>query len=390
MTSRFGPTFPRVFAAALFQEISFALFVHFPGYLEDLGATAYLIGLLYGVAAVVGLLLRPALGRVLDLTHRRTVLLVSGGVNTVVLLALTLTSEWGLFLWGLFLAQRLLQIAIFTAMLTYGADSIPPKRRTQGLAIFGLSGLIPIALSGVLGDVIIDAYGFTGLFLTAAIAEAIAWLLVWRLPTLPVLGRRPRRGFWAAVWQRNLLPLWLAGLCFAIGLETVFTFTRVYVDARQVGTAGLFFGVYGATAAATRLLGGSRYDRLPQRPLIVLSILAYAAGLALMALAESAFMLGAAALVAGLAHGAIFPILTSQVVHRSRTAERGSAMSIFTSLFEVSVLLAAPAVGFLIDGFSFRVGFGAAALTLVLGAVVYAFWDARLAVSERAATSTSQ
>jgi hypothetical protein len=47
-------------------------------------------------------------------------------------------------------------------------------------------------------------------------------------------------------------------------------------------------------------------------------------------------------------------------------------------------------VGFLIDGFSFRVGFGAAALTLVLGAVVYAFWDARLAVSERATTSTSQ
>jgi MFS family permease len=384
MTSRFGPNFPRVFAAALFQEISFALFVHFPGYLEDLGATAYLIGLLYGAAAVVGLLLRPALGRVLDLTHRRTVLLVSGGVNTVVLLALTLTSEWGLFLWGLFLAQRLLQIAIFTAMLTYGADSIPPKRRTQGLAVFGLSGLIPIALSGVLGDLIITSYGFVGLFLTAAVAEAIAWLLVWRLPTLPVLGRRPRRGFWAAVWQRNLLPLWLAGLCFAIGLETVFTFTRVYVDARQVGTTGLFFGVYGATAAATRLLGGSRYDRLPQRPLIVLSILAYAAGLALMALAESAFMLGAAAFVAGLAHGAIFPILTSQVVHRSRTAERGSAMSIFTSLFEVSVLLAAPAVGFLIDGFSFRVGFGAAALTLVLGAVVYAFWDARLAVSERA------
>jgi len=359
------------------------LFLHFPGYLEDLGATAYLIGLLYGAAAVAGLLLRPALGRILDLTHRRTVLLVSGGANTVVLLALTLTSEWGAFLWGLFVTQRLLQIAIFTAMLTYGADSMPPKRRTQGLAIFGLSGLIPIALSGVLGDLIIASYGFVGLFLTAGVAEAIAWLLVWRLPTLPVLGRRPRRGFWAAVWQRNLLPLWLAGLCFAIGLETVFTFTRVYVDARQVGTAGLFFGVYGTTAAATRLLGGSRYDSLPQRPLIVLSILAFAVGLALMAIAESAFVLAAAAFMAGLAHGAIFPILTSQVVHRSRTAERGSAMSIFTSLFEVSVLLAAPAVGFLIDDFSYRVGFGAAALALVAGAIAYAFWDARLVGSEK-------
>ncbi len=117
--------------------------------------------------------------------------------------------------------------------------------------------------------------------------------------------------------------------------------------------------------------------------MIVLSILAYAAGLALMAFAESAFMLGAAALVAGLAHGAIFPILTSQVVLRSRTAERGSAISIFTSLFEVSVLLAAPAVGFLIDDFSYRVGFGSAALALVIGAIAYAFWDTRLAATER-------
>ena len=58
-------------------------------------------------------------------------------------------------------------------------------------------------------------------------------------------------------------------------------------------------------------------------------------------------------------------------------------MSILTSLFDVSVLLAAPAVGFLIDDFSYRVGFGAAALALVIGAIVYAFWDARLAVSER-------
>ena len=50
-------------------------------------------------------------------------------------------------------------------MMTYGADTIPIKRRTQGLAIYGLSGLIPISFAGYLGDTVIAAAGFSRLFL---------------------------------------------------------------------------------------------------------------------------------------------------------------------------------------------------------------------------------
>ncbi|MGH3650910.1 MAG: MFS transporter, partial [Acidimicrobiia bacterium] len=141
-TARFGPNFPRLFSAALLQELSFALLIHLPGYLSDLGATEGLIGVLYAASAVLSLAFRPWLGRMLDLTHRRTVLLISAVVNMTVILGLSTTSDWGPYLWGLFLLQRTAQIALFTTMLTYGADSIPIQRRTQGLAIFGLSGLV--------------------------------------------------------------------------------------------------------------------------------------------------------------------------------------------------------------------------------------------------------
>lgn len=377
-TNRYGANFGKLFAAALLQETSFALLVHFPGYLDELGVTESLIGVLYAAAAVLGLCSRPALGKILDLTHRRTVLLVTGLANAAVVLALVATSIWGPLLWGLFLAQRVLQIALFTTMLTYGADSIPIQHRTQGLALFGLSGLFPIALSGVAGDLVIDAFGFGALFVLAATASLTSWLLVWRLPLLPVLGHRPRRGFWAALAQRNLLPIWWVTLFFSIGLETLFTFTRTYVDERQIGSTGLFFGVYGMSAAAMRIFGGSHYDRIPQRLFVVSALLAYGLGLGLMAIAGSLPLLVAAAVAGGVSHGAVFPILTSQVVGRARTAERGSAMAIFTSIFDIALLLAAPSVGFLIDGFNYRVAFGAVAIALGLGAAVYAIWDRRL------------
>ena len=378
MLRRFGPTFPLLFGAAMLQELSFSLLIHVPGYLSELGATEGLIGLLYAVSAVASLAMRPLLGRILDLTHRRTVMIFTGAGNLMVVIALATTDTWGVYLWALFLLQRILQLALFTTVLTYGADSIPVERRTQGLAIFGLSGLIPIAIGGYLGDVVIDLSGFTGLFLTAAGASFTAWLVFWRLPVLPIRGPQPRRGFWAAMAQRNLLPLWFATLLFSVGLETLFTFTRTYVQDRQVGTTGLFFATYGIAAALTRIAGGRFYDRIPHLPLLVSAITFYGMGLGVMALAGSVPLLMAAAAMTGMAHGAAFPLLSSQVVNRARDSERGSAMSIFTSIFDVSLLVGAPAVGFLIDGSGYLLAFSTAGVVLVVGAVVYAWWDRRL------------
>lgn len=381
-THRFGPTFPRLFAAALLQELSFMLLVHLPGYLSALGATEGRIGVLYAASAVMSLILRPWLGRILDLTRRRTVLLVSAVVNIGVLLGLVTTSEWGPYLWILFLLQRTVMTAMFTTMLTYAADSIPTERRTQGLAIFGLSGLLPIAGGGYLGDVVISLAGFDGLFLTAAGAGLVSWVIVWTFPVLPVRGRQPRRSFWAAFSQRNLLPLWFATFLFSVGLESLFTFTRTFVDERQVGTAGLVFGVYGVVAVVTRVGGGRMYDRIPHRPLLVGAISAYGLGVGLMATAQVVPILVLAAATAGMAHGAAFPILSSQVVNRARVNERGSAMATFTAIFDIALLLGAPTVGFVIEAFGYLAAFGGLGVVLVLGAVVYRTWDRSLGVQE--------
>ncbi len=381
MLTSFGPTFSRLFLAALLQELSFVLMIHFPGYLDDLGVSEGIFGILYAVGAVAALLLRPAFGKVLDLTHRRTVLLFAGALNAAFVLSFTLTSEWGPLLWVLFLSQRVLQIGLFTAMLTYAADAIPEAKRTQGLAIFGLSGLLPIALGGVLGDVLIGAFGFNGLFAASSLVGFASWGLVWTFPLLAIRGPGPRRGFFNALAQRNLLPVWWITLSFAAGMETLFTFTRTFVDDRQLGSAGLFFGIYGIAAAVTRLFGGRSYDRIPQRPLVLIAIASYGLSLIMLGLAQAVPMFALAAVLGGMAHGAVFPVLSSSVIYRARISERGSALSIFTSIFDISLLVFAPLVGLLIEGFSYSVAFSAMGGFLLIGGVVYSYWDKRMIAS---------
>jgi predicted MFS family arabinose efflux permease len=55
-------------------------------------------------------------------------------------------------------------------------------------------------------------------------------------------------------------------------------------------------------------------------------------------------------------------------------------MAIFTSIFDIALLLAAPVAGRLIDGFDYGVAFGSVAVALGFGALVYAIWDRRTVV----------
>ncbi len=353
--------------------------VHFPGFLSDLGASETRIGLLYSLSAVAGLILRPMLGRLMDNIGRRPILLIAGLANAGAVAAMTLSEELGVALVALFIMHRVFQIAIFTAMLTLSADVLPEDRRTEGLAIYGLGGLLPMATGGAIGDLLLGWGSFDLLFRAAAVISVLSWLMVWLVPRQPTSSAGgPRRGFWAALGQRNLLPLWLLTLLFASGLEALFTFIRTYVDEREIGSVGAFFLVYGGVAIVVRIATSSRLDRLHQLPLVIGSVVVYVAGLIVLGMAGSSQQMSLAAACLGAGHGLLFPILTAQVVTRSRDAERGSAMAIFTALFDLAVLTAAPIMGAIIDWQGYSAAFVGMGVAIGAGLIVYYLWETRL------------
>ena len=226
-------------------------------------------------------------------------------------------------------------------MLTYGADSIPAEHRTQGLALFGLSGLFPVALGG-------SPATWSSMPLVTRRSSSspqprvlTSWLLVWRLPLLPILGHRPRRGFWAAFAQRNLLPLWWVTSCSA----SVWRLSSPLPGPTwAIGALARPVSSLVSTACPPPRCDCPGEGATTEFPNALSSpdLLAYGSGLVLMAIAANTAVIVMAALAAGMAHGALFPILTSQVVSRARTAERGSAMSIYTSIFDIALLVSAP------------------------------------------------
>lgn len=366
--------------ANLAHSWSFNLFLHVPGFLNELGAGEVTIGLLFGVTGVTAIAARPPIGRAMDTRGRRGVILNGQVVSVLAVGAYLTVDAIGPWIVCIRVLHGIGEGMLFTALFTYGADCVPAARRSQGLALFGVSGMLPIALGASLGDEILARAGYDALF-TASLGFALVSLLlslplrdVHRRPGAPV---EPSRGFRAALTQKDLLPLWWIGGIFAIALASVFTFLKRYVDETGYGTVGAFFNAYTAVALALRVCFGWLPDRVGPLRVLLPALACLATAFVLLALAGGPLEVIIAGLLFGAGHGFTFPILFGIVVTRARDADRGSAMGILTGLFDLGVVLGGPFFGSIISGFGFSAAFGAAGAIVLVGTGVFVGWDAR-------------
>lgn len=375
------------FLANLVQGISFNLFLHFPGYLKELGAGEIQIGLISSIAFVASIAVRPWLGRTMDRRGRRPLVLVGTLVNVAACALYLTVHDIGVWIYVIRIVHGLAEAMLFASLFTFAADLVPASRRTEGLALFGVSGMLPISLGGLLGDYLLLESTYAALFVCASGFAAVAFVLA--LPLHDVARRSPEaepsRSFSEVVFQRDLVPLWLIGFVFSVALAGVFIFIKPFVMETGYGTVGLFFTSYTAVALVLRVFFGWLPDRVGPKRLLFPALAALALGFALLALAQSAEEVAWAGLLCGAGHGFTFPILFGMVVTRARDAERGAAMSIFTALFDAGALVGGPLFG-LLHGLALPLGgdavatgytlvYGAASTIVVLGAFVYAVLD---------------
>lgn len=157
----------------------------------------------------------------------------------------------------------------------------------------------------------------------------------------------------------------------------VFAFLKTYVMEAGFGSLGAFFTVYTLTAIIQRLVGGWIPDHFGLTRVLAPALLAFVLGLLLLSEAEGVWVVWIAGFFCGLGHGYAFPILLGLVSQRARVMERGTAMAIYTTIDDGAVLLAGPALGFLIETLGYSPMFRSVAGLLAGTTVLFFFWDRR-------------
>ena len=370
--------FALVSLSNLLQGTSFSLFVHFPGFLAEVGADAVEVGWIYGLTALTAIVVRPAVGAVMDRRGRRVVILAGNLLNVSVIGLYFTIDGLGPWVYTVRILHGLSEALLFTSLFTYAADHVPPQRLAQGLGVFGISGMLPVSLGGLLGDRVLAVGSYDALF---AIAAALG--LVALLSALPLRDRvldataeaASHSSFWQGLIRPDLLPIWWITTVFAFAMAAAFTFLKLFVLELGAGSVGGFLTTYTGVAIALRVFLGAVPDRVGPKRVLLPALLAQAAGFVVLAHAGDAGDVLLAGLLCGIGHGYAFPILFALVVSRVDAGIRGTAMAIYTGLFDLGVLLGGPGLGFVIEHFGYSVMYGATAAIVVLGSIVFAVWD---------------
>ncbi len=367
------------FVTNLCQGTAFNLFLHLPGYLHELGADDVQIGGISSLTALAAVALRPPVGRAMDRVGRRPVILWGGALHALATGLYLAVDRLGPLLYGVRVLHGFAEALLFSALFAYAADRVPARRRTEGLALFGVSGMLPISLGGWIGDGLLPRHGFAALFALATLLALLSFLLSFLMtePPRPAPSPGAVTGARAALRQGDLRPLWVLGTVFSIALTAFFVFIKRFVDDTGIGSVGLFFTAYTGAALALRLFLGWLPDRVGPKRVLAPALLALTVGFFVMAGAATDRSLVTAGLLCGIGHGFTFPILFGLVVTRTPEENRGTTLALFTALFDLGVLLGGPLFGLVIERLGFAAMYGLAGAGLGLGSLVFFAWDGR-------------
>ncbi len=345
-----------------------------PLYIQALGGREGQIGTIMAMYSVAAVICQAGMGVFVDRLGRKPFILLGAGTVTAVSVIFAASNRLG---WH-FYVLRFLQGGAFafflTSNLTLIADLAPPSRRAEAVGIFGVSGLVTIALAPALGEMVLRAWGFRALFV-GTVAVALGALAVCVATVVPVpQASEASQGLGSGFW-RTFSPVLTAAFQFGLASSIVFVFLPPF--ARQVGLPriGPFYLLYTASAVAVRFLGGRLADRFGRWQVILPSLAGLAGGVLLFSVLRSTWLLLVIALVNGASHGFIYPATSALAFDRAPSGARGMALSAYNMAALTGGATGAIGFGWLAQLVGYRPAFVTAGLILVVGALV--FWRKR-------------
>jgi len=318
---------------------SFGVFFLFPLVIENHGGSKTDIGLIMGIFALAATLCRPWVSQLIDHLGRKHSYTIGSLLMTLLPVGyMTLGND----LVATYLVLLILRIVhgvglalCFTACFTYVADIVPPVRLNEGIGMFGISGLVGLAVGPVLAELALDRWSEPAFFLTASGLAAIG--LVCHLPLAETLVRERLDtdiGFLKVLAQRKMLLVAILAVVFGFGLAGSGNFVAPLATERHIAFVSLYFLCYSAAAVLVRLLGGRLADRVGEVRILPYALTITGAGLLVLPLVQSHLALAAAGLVSGCGHGLLYPALNSWAIRNQPAAVRGKVTGIYTGALD--------------------------------------------------------
>lgn len=345
------------------------------------GATTQLLGLALGIYGITQAVLQLPLGMLSDRVGRRPV--IFGGL-TIFLAGSVMAALADHVVW--LVIGRALQGAgaIASVVLALLADYTRESERTKGMAIVGAIIGASFVMAVILGPVLADAFGLSGVFWsTAMLAMFGMGVLAW-LPSPPQAQvHEERQLHWrqlgAVIGDRHLSPLSLGIFCLHLTMTAVFVGLPVLLA--DQGISGDRLGWVYAPVMLLSFVAMVPLIMVSERRKAHIPVLRWAAvliGVAVLGLGISSQAAVTIGLIGLFFVGFNFmeATLPSLISRRAPVSARGTAMGVFSTSQFLGAACGGLMGGWLFDAFD-MLGIAAMALSAILLWLVIVWWAER-------------
>ena len=274
------------------QALGWSSMLLLPRYFDVLGESREDIGILMAAASFGGLVVRPVVGWALDYHGKRICLSLGSIFLTIGMWSLSITDP---SFTTLMIARILVGIGagtLFTGYFAFVAQHIPESRRTEGLALFGISGIL-FGLNAITNQILDDPRMIQDLFPVLSIPIIISGLLIWRVGEAPVkTDDQSHAGSFQLISlvRPELLPVWLATLIFSTLVAAFMAFATLCTPELAKHNPQSLWLYYALGAVGVRVFAAKLPDKLGTRNFVVPSLAAYCCAFLPLAEGETAFI----------------------------------------------------------------------------------------------------
>jgi MFS family permease len=357
-----------------FLYFSASVFYLFPLYLNGFHPSKSQVGLIMGIHSVTAILVRPLFGRVMDKRGGKIMAIVGVLImiasmpgfyflNNAGILAVLLRALNGIG-WGV----------STTALLAICSEVAPSDRMAQSLGIIGVAGIISQAVGPAVAEEIFRRHSFDAVFTFSLIMLIAALLCI-----VPII-----EGIRASTQKKESRTRGTLAFSFGVLLViaamptihgaargTVLNFIALYGASLGFSRVGPFFLAFSVGAIITRLGFGDISDRYGRKLVIFPSAVLIGLNLFWIAALNSYWAFIMSGFIAGLAQGLIFPALSTYVIDFMGRGNKGLALGLYLSLFDVGMGLGSPVFGWISDISGYRAMYVVAGGLILLSTILF-------------------
>lgn len=289
-------------------------------------------GLAFGAFGVTALICRPIAGRLSDL-HGRLPLLVAGALLAAVGMLLLPYVDTLAGVVAIRLLQGVAEAAFFVAGFALLADLAPPERLGEALSYNSLGLYLGLAFGPPLGEIVVETWGYSEAWWVAgALAVAAAIIVRWVPEVPPTDGDGHGK-----LIHRPGIPASLGFFASLAAISGFLAFASLWSADVGLDNTSLALFVYGMVIVGCRIAFARVPDRYPSLPLATASLLAIAAGLAVLVAWQSSagLLLGVVVMAVGVTFST--PAFFAAIFATATPAERGAAAGTASAFIDLGL-----------------------------------------------------